>query len=124
MDSQRVAEKYAAAIDAGDDEATRECYAPGARIWHNSDGKEQTVDENLALGRWLRRRIPDVAFTELRNIDTETGFVRLCIMRGTGPSGNRFELPSCIVGFVGPDGRIERIEEYIDPAPLTAALRK
>lgn len=124
MHALQVADRYAAAIEAGDDEATQEFYAPEARIWHNTDGKEQTVEENLALGQWLRRRVPDVTFTELRNIATETGFVRLCVMRGTGPSGNRFELPSCIVGFVRPDGLIERIEEYIDPAPLTAALRK
>jgi ketosteroid isomerase-like protein len=120
MDPLQVAERYSAAIDAADDDALRDCYTPDARIWHNTDGKEQTVDENLAVGRWLRRKVPDVAFTDVRTVAAASGFVRLSVLRGTAPDGSDLRVPSCIVGFVTAGGQIERIEEYLDPTPLNA----
>jgi ketosteroid isomerase-like protein len=117
-----VAERYAAAIDAADDEALRACYAPDARVWHNTDNKDQTVEENIALGQWLRRKVPDVTFTEVTNLATLNGFVRRCVMRGTAANGTVLSIPSCIVALVSANGLIERVEEYLDPTPL-AALR-
>jgi hypothetical protein len=120
IDHLEVAARYAAAVDSADDDALRACHAPGARVWHNTDGVEQDLDANLRLGRWLRRRLPDVTFTEVRNLATQDGFVRLSVLRGTAPDGSAVAVPSCIVGFVTPDGLIERIEEYVDPSPLAA----
>ena len=120
MEVLDVAGRYAAAIDAADDDALRACFAPDARIWHNTDGKEQTLDENLALGRWLRRKVPDVAFTEVTNTATSEGFVRRCVMRGTLPDGSELVMPTCIVGVVNAAGLIDRIEEYLDARPLRA----
>ena len=43
-------DRLIAAIEAGDLEAARVCYAEGARIWHNHDEVFQTVDQKrLAL---------------------------------------------------------------------------
>jgi ketosteroid isomerase-like protein len=43
------AERFVAAIQAGDTDAVRACYAPDAKLWHNSDGIEQTVDQVLGV---------------------------------------------------------------------------
>lgn len=123
VDPLAIAERYAAAIDADDEPALRACYAPDARIWHNTDGKTQTVEENLALGRWLHRKLPDVRFEDVRNIRTDIGFVRLCVLRGHAPDGSSVAVPSCVVAFVTEQGLIERVDEYLDPAPLAAVSR-
>jgi hypothetical protein len=36
-------------VERGDVATVEACYAPGAKIWHNFDEYEQTVDENVAL---------------------------------------------------------------------------
>jgi ketosteroid isomerase-like protein len=117
-----VAQRYADAVDRADDAALRALHTPDARIWHNTDGLEQTLEENLKVGAWLRRKAADLAFTEVRITLTADGFVRRHRMTGTGPGG-AFDVPSCLVVTVEGD-RISRVEEYIDSAglaPITAA---
>lgn len=52
-----VAERFFRAVEAGDVEAIRAIYAPDARIWHNHDGVEQTVDENLRVLAWVAKHL-------------------------------------------------------------------
>jgi ketosteroid isomerase-like protein len=47
---------------------------------------------------------------------TDAGFVLQFVTLGTvRSSGKRFEMHNCIVVTVDGDGRISRIEEYVDP---------
>ena len=117
-----VAERYAAAVAAGDDDALRALHAPTARVWHNTDGLEQSIEENIALSQWLRGKVPDLAFDDVTFVATTDGFVRRHLMTGTGLSGP-FAVPSCMVFTLDADGLIARAEEYIDSAAL-APLRK
>jgi ketosteroid isomerase-like protein len=107
-----------AAIEAGDVDAVRSIYAPDAVIWHNHDGVEQSVDENLRVLRWMVRSCSDVRYTEVRRSSTDTGFVQQHVLRLVSPAGEALAIPACIVGTVDGDGRITRIDEYLDSAQI------
>src|SRR3954467_11275665 len=74
-----------AAIADGDVDAAREAYAPGARLWHNTELREQTVDENLRTLRWVIRNVADLRYTDVRRQRTENGFAQQHVLRGTAP---------------------------------------
>jgi ketosteroid isomerase-like protein len=115
-----LCERLFAAITAGDTEAVRAIYAEDAVIWHNNDGLEQTPEENLRVLRWVVRNVKDLRYEEIRRHETPTGFVQQHVLRGMAPNGTALEIPACIVCTVK-DGRITRLEEYLDSAH-TAAL--
>ena len=118
-----VADRLFAAIEAGDLEAVRSLYAPDAVIWHNTDGSEQTVDENLRVLRWVVGHLADRRYEDVRRSPTQTGFVQQHVLRGTRPDGRRVEVPACLV--VSCDaGRITRLEEYLDSAHVARLIGK
>lgn len=123
-DALEIAERLIAAIVAADIDAVRGLYAPQARIWHNFDGVEQGVDENLRVLRWLVRNVSNLRYDAVRRQRTDTGFVQQHVLRGDMADGSRIEVPACLVGTVQ-DGRITRLDEYLDTAqlaPLRTAL--
>ncbi len=110
-----------AAIEAGAVDVLRdEIYAPDAVIWHNLDGAEQGVDDNLRTLRWVARHVTGLCYDDVRREPTPTGFVQQHILRGTAPGGE-LAVPACLVVTVDGD-RITRIDEYLDSAAV-AALR-
>jgi len=109
-----VADDLFAAIEKGDVDAVRAIYAPGAVIWHNTDGIEQTVEENLRTLRWVCDNLADRAYEDVRRTEFDGGFVQQHTLRFT-KNGERREIPACIVATVAA-GRITRIDEYLDSA--------
>lgn len=116
-----AAERLFAAIEAGDTAAITDLYDPDVRVWHNYDGVAQTRDENLRVLGWMARNVRDLRYEDIRRDEIPGGFVQRHVLHGVGPSGQPFAMPACLFGFVR-DGRIVRIEEYLDSAQ-TAALR-
>jgi hypothetical protein len=55
-----LADRLTRAYEQNDTDAIVACYAPGARIWHNIDGVEQTVEEQLNAGRWLNEQLTNL----------------------------------------------------------------
>ena len=118
-----VAERFMAALHVPDVEAVRAIYAPNARIWHNFDGKLQTVDENIKSLLWMHRVLGDVRYEIRRREALPDGFLQQHILRGTTNSGESFAMHACAICRVE-EGRIVELEEYLDlgqTAPLTAA---
>lgn len=116
-----VAERLFAAVAAGDIAAVRALYAPEARVWHNVDGVAQTADENLAVLQWVVTHIRDLRYEEVRRHATAAGFVQQHVLRGTVGDGVAVEIPACIVAVVR-DGRITRLDEYLDSRHTGALL--
>jgi hypothetical protein len=48
-----LAERFVGAIQSGDTETVRACYHPDAKLWHNTDNIEQTVDQNMKVLGWF-----------------------------------------------------------------------
>ena len=117
-----LAERFLAAIVAGDYDTVRAIYAPDARIWHNVTGVAQTVDENVRVLKWLLRQVRDLRYEDVRRIPTAEGYVQQHVLRATGPDGSAIAIPACLIVTVR-DGRIVRLNEYLDSvhaAPLSA----
>ncbi|HVM97895.1 MAG TPA: nuclear transport factor 2 family protein [Candidatus Acidoferrales bacterium] len=122
IDALDVAERLFAAIQLGDVDAVGEIYAPDAQIWHNHDRAVQTREENLAVLRWVVKNVTGLRYEEVRRQRTELGFVQQHVLRGTTRNGAALEIAACIVCTVV-DGRIARLDEYIDTAQVAALLR-
>ena len=117
-----VADDLFTAIEKGDVEGVRSIYAPDAVIWHNTDGIEQTVEQNLRTLQWVCDNLADRAYEDVRRHEFEGGFVQQHVLRFT-KGGERRGMPACIVATVA-DGRITRIDEYLDSAQVAQLLRR
>jgi len=96
-----------------------EIYAPDCIVWHNVFGKDTTGQDNLAAlpasYQGQRRR----TYND-RVINTfDGGFVIRYTLHGVQHSGHQGALSICIVGLCR-DGRITRIDEYMDSGKFAA----
>jgi ketosteroid isomerase-like protein len=114
-----LCERFFAAAAAGDVEAVRGIYAPDAVIWHNNDGREQTVEQNLGVLAWATSRIEGFRYEDVRRTVTDSGFIEQHVLRGRAPNGVELRVPACLVCTVV-DGRIARVDEYFDSAQIAA----
>lgn len=116
MTAEESLDRLIGAIVAGDQDAVRAAYHPQARIWHNFDQVEQTVDENLATLAWFIRAMPERRYEDIVRHRIDGGLVQQHVVRGTSASGEPVELPACLIAYVDVDGLVTRIEEYVDSA--------
>ncbi|HVY86443.1 MAG TPA: nuclear transport factor 2 family protein [Caulobacterales bacterium] len=116
------AERFVGAIQRGDVEATRACYAPDAKLWHNTDHIEQTVDQNMKVLEWFIHTLPDRYYRVLRREALPDGFMQQHVLEATLPDGTKWSMDACVVIRMK-DGLITRLDEYLDSAQ-SAQLRK
>ena len=121
-DHLALAERFVSAIQNADIPTIRACYAPDARIWHNFDGIEQTVDENLVILGWLVKQMPERKYQVSRRENLPDGFMQQHVLAGKSRLGEAIAMPACIICKVQ-DGKITRLDDYLDPA-AAAALQK
>lgn len=120
-DKLAFARRFFAAVERGDLDTVRALYAPGAKIWTAQDPAERGPAENLAVLAWVKENIRDFRYEDVRCQPTPTGFVEQHTTCGTAPGGGAFRFAACLVVRVE-DGKVTRLEEYFDTAPLMAAL--
>jgi ketosteroid isomerase-like protein len=113
------AERFMGAIQSGDVATVQACYAPDARIWHNNDGVEQTVDQNLRVLAWIARKLPQRHYRVLRREALSDGFLQQHVLEATLPDGTAWAMPACVVIRMK-DGLITRLDEYLDSAHSAA----
>jgi ketosteroid isomerase-like protein len=109
------ADRFVGAIQVGDVPAVRACYAPGAKIWHNTDNIEQTVDENVKVLEWFMRTLPDRNYRVLRREALKDGFLQQHVLEATLPDGTKWKMSACVV-IKMENGLITRLDEYLDSA--------
>ena len=122
-DHLRLAEKFFSAIEAGDVDALRQLYAPDAEIWHNTDGLVQTPDDNARTLGWITTNLRDISYTKIKRSVTDDGFVQQHVLVATNRAGDRVEVPACIVTTIR-DGRITRLDEYVDSVSVAAIMER
>lgn len=108
-----LGERFVAAIQSGEADEVRRFYAPDAKLWHNTDGLEQTVEQNLKSLAWFKRNLPDRNYRVLRREALADGFMQQHVLEATLPDGTKWTLDACVVVRVK-DGLITRLDEYID----------
>lgn len=116
-----LADRFLGAIEAGDIDTVRECYASDARIWHNSDGLEQTVDENLRVLKWMARTLPKRHYRVVRREALSDGFLQQHVLEGELPDGSLWTLDACVI-VRAKDGKIVRLDEYLDSAQVATLM--
>lgn len=122
-----IADRFFAAVCSGDAATLTDLYAPDAKIWHNDDGIEETVAENLRVLRWLSRTLENLRYEDIRRYELPEGFAQQHVLRADLPGHGPIEVPASLFVKVV-DGRITRIDEYADSAAIrplreTAAAR-
>jgi ketosteroid isomerase-like protein len=118
-----LAKRFFDYVEAGDVDGLVACYAPDAKIWHNTDGLEQRPEDNRKTLKAMAERILDRVYDERRVAVHPGGFTHQHVLRGTRKhDGVRLALPACIVCQVK-DGKITRLDEYFDSAHV-AEFRK
>lgn len=115
------AERFVGAIQTGDTATVRACYAPDAKLWHNTDGIEQTVDQNMKVLDWFIRTLPDRNYRVVRREALKDGFLQQHVLEATLPDGTKWAMDACVVVRIE-NGLITRLDEYLDSAQ-GAALR-
>ncbi len=113
------AEKFVGAIQSGDVDKVRACYAPDAKLWHNTDNVEQTVAQNMKVLDWFIQKLPDRKYRVLRREALRDGFVQQHVLEATLPDGARWTMSACVVVKME-NGVITRLDEYIDSAEAKA----
>lgn len=121
-DMRALAKRFFDSVEQGDIATLHDCYAPDARIWHNTDELEQTRDDNAETLKGFVKRISDRTYANRRVRVFDGGFVQQHELRGVRADGVALTLPACIVCEVK-DGKITRLDEYFDSARV-AEFRK
>ena len=114
-----LAQRFFDAVEQGDIDAVHGCYAPEAKIWHNTDDTEQSRDDNARTLRGFVRLISNRVYANRRLQVFEGGFVQQHELTGVRADGAAVRLTACIVCQVA-DGRITRLDEYFDSAQVAA----
>jgi uncharacterized protein len=113
-----LADRMARAYERNDAEAIAACYTPDARIWHNIDGAEQTVQDQMGASRWLNEKLTNLKQEIISRHFFEGGYVQRYVVHGSLVNGGgAFHMPLCLIAIVR-DGRVARLDEYLDSAHL------
>jgi len=107
------ARRFVAAIEAKDIDAVRQSYRPDALIWHNTDGKFQSVEQSIRGVYWIHKVLAGVHYEIKRLQPFPGGYLQEHVLRGTLPSDESFAMPACVVCKVE-EGRIVSLDEYLD----------
>ena len=125
VDALTVARRLTHAIATGNADVLASLYAPKAIIWHNTDQIEMSSSEVLDLVRAIRT-VADCAVDVSSTLVTERGFVQTQRNTYTFRDGRSTFFHAALLVTLDGEGRILRLEEYLDSAglaPLLAALQ-
>ena len=123
MDVLKLAKVFLDAVERGDTDTARSCYADDAVIWHNFDNREKTVDENMAsLEKW-KRLVNDRKYELQRLERLPNGYFQQHILSGVTTEGTEILVHACVICTVS-DDKITKLEEYLDPASASVVRNK
>jgi uncharacterized protein len=116
-ESADIGDKLFAAMESGDLDTVRSCFAPDALVWHNAnnqvDGLEETLGALAAVTDYWTLQYDDI-----RRVRTPDGFAQQHTLRGRGRAGDEFEAHIGVFVTLGAAGTIVGIDEYLDPSQL------
>jgi hypothetical protein len=121
-DNVRIGAAYAAATRSGRADAIAAVTEPDAVVSHSFDGRVADRAYSERTAAWLRTAVPDITWDDVAIHPTPTGFVWQAVITGTAPGG-ALRAHTCAVVTLSPAGKVARMDEYVDSAPATAAVR-
>jgi ketosteroid isomerase-like protein len=118
-DIESLATAFFDAVEAGDLDRIKSLYAPDVVVWHNFDKREQTLDENLRVLKWIVANVSERRYEDIRRVVLDDGFVQQHVLTGIAPNGARLDVPAMMRVWVS-GGCVTRIDEYLDTAQVSA----
>jgi ketosteroid isomerase-like protein len=113
-----LADRMTREYELNDTDAVAACYTPDARIWHNIDWIVQTVQDQLGATRWLNEKLKNIKCEIVSRNFFDGGYFQQYVVHGTlANGGGGFRMPLCMSVTVR-DGRVARLDEYLDSAHL------
>lgn len=108
-----IANRFFDGLLAGDLDELQAACAPGSVLWINLTEQDRPLEASLPGFARLRGKVPDLRMDAVRRRGVPGGFVEQHVLAGTMPSGDTLRVVGCFLGTVA-DGRITRLEEYVD----------
>lgn len=117
-----VADRFVAALENGEVASLLSCYAKDAYIWHNFDEVVMTPAQNaVSVERDLFGNFPTREYLDIRRHILPGGLLQQHVLKLTRADGRSFAWPGCII-FEMVDGKITKLEEYVDLASFASAM--
>lgn len=119
-----VARRLVVAIGNSDADAMADIFSPDAVVWHSTD----QLDMQLSQLQEMFRAIGGIATADVQETglrETSDGFVLTLKSTYQLKSGGSTSFHAAQIAVVGADGKITRVDEYLDSAglgPLMAEL--
>jgi ketosteroid isomerase-like protein len=111
-----AADGFFGATARGDwDEAMRHI-AEDAVVWQNVDRVERRFADSLPRYRKMSQVLGPWAYEDVRRLVADSGFCEQHVVAFDPPGGTPSRVDVCAVVAVDDEGRIKRIDEYLDSA--------
>ena len=124
---ETLADSVFRAIESRDVAAIESMWADDIAVWHNTDGVEQTKDQNLAVMTWMFAHTASLEYRDVvRHVHTDPdgegpGFSQRHALHLGFADGRTAVIPAAIFATLH-DGRVVRIDEYLDSGQVSAAF--
>ena len=120
----RIADQLFGAFVEHDYERARALLAPGFRGWGNLHGQEMDADAFLGILPVMLQQVGRHRYDDVRRMVTGDGFVEQHRVWVTPPDGRDLDFgDACVVARLDDEGRVVRLDEYIDTAHARTVLR-
>lgn len=107
-------------IEAGNPEGVAALYAEDVEVWHNFSNAVQSKAENLRTLEGLIKSVAEIRYEIVERLALDGGrMMQRHNLRCRTREGKEFVIPACIFVTVR-DGKIARIDEYLDTAQANA----
>lgn len=117
-DPAHIVDRLLDALASRDVNAVDACYAPDVVIWHNANNQAEDREQNLQGLAAILPQWSDLSYDEIWRVDIPGGVAQRHRLRGRGPDGAEFEVRIALFVTLDSDGRILRVDEYLDPSQL------
>jgi ketosteroid isomerase-like protein len=121
---ESVADALFVAIERTDIAAIEALVDTDVAVWHAGDRRDNDRSRALRVLTWFIDISIERHYEILDRQFFDTGFVQQHILHATGTNGAVLSLRVCIVIKLGENGLISRIDEYFDPADMTALMNQ
>ncbi|WP_102418471.1 nuclear transport factor 2 family protein [Mycobacterium sp. 4858] len=117
-----AADRLFAAIERGDFAAVERMWSDDIAVWRVGARRDDGKARALRVIDWFISATTERHYEVLDRRFFDGGFVQQHLLHATGRAGQSISMRVCIVIRVGGDGRLERIDEYFDPAEIAPLL--
>ena len=117
-DLDAVADQMFGAIERGDVAALADLWSDDIAVWRQGGGRERDKPRALKVIEWFVDATAERRYEVLDRQVFDGGFVQQHNVHATSRAGTPLTFRACLVVKVRPDGLVNRIDEYLDPADL------